>query len=52
MNYRKVFTNLVEEQHEIDTEGENQRDVFQIVEIPGQEGYHAMTVLRQIDTRS
>jgi len=45
-DYRKTFVNLVEEQHEIDAESENQCHVFQIVEISCQEGYHTMTVLR------
>jgi len=38
--------NLVEEQHEIDAESEHQCDVFQIVKISCQEGYHTMTVFR------
>lgn len=41
---------LVEEQHEIDAEREDQRNIFQVVEISGQEGYDAMAVLGQIDT--
>lgn len=48
----EFWYNLVEEQHEIDAESEDQSHIFQVVKIPCQERYHAMTIFRQIDTWS
>ncbi|KZC04422.1 hypothetical protein WN55_02785 [Dufourea novaeangliae] len=47
---RSATLYLVEQQHEIDAKGENQSNVFQVIEIPGQERYNAVSVLGQIDT--